>query len=896
MPLQYGHLNDHINRVFGGKNSTTFWQRLREWEEMADESLAGAGKDSRDPFRIYLRDLPRDIREEAIATRGEIFDFEGLFRQHGGAFSVYKDVVDSQGKPLGEAGFGSFALPREAFIGTQSAEELASKLAYVTQTVNIDPYAQGASRYSLSGSTLRAKTFLDAGEQLTKLDEILEGTRLVFDVETPGLDARKGIWQLSARMMKGDQVVLDAEGKERTVNLLFRNQQMDGLYYLDEANPAMLFEDFYQQLRGGGAIDWIDEENFAPQMRKFLEMARDSDYLVGQNTAFDVTMLEHALRGKENSSPAFKELVAGLREQIAGGKVVDTRLFSKAIFGDIAISPHLTNQDIFTKHSMENILLETSFLDDLATDLGDDGWSQIRARIKQGMHHGDVDTWFEDHLFRMQADVLSGKRTGILTARTLEDPALVKEIVRAQAITPVTKGKNLLTPMQNLIHHQRRWDSDLAEHSTSAKLRQGGIFSNWADSVLTQEGVMSRKARLATSGFDAVQAAAMEQNLPFAGLSSFERLISTQLGRHATNVGPNNINALRSLMGDVIGGTIFKQHTQMSIYGGGTNVALPLELIRAAERSQLLEDRGVNILGTRFADATEAGVDALETVRLSTIHWGDQKDIAMVADIFKEDADIERFIKFLRTLGPEELEKYGVSADMIDEYASALRRYGKDYGVQIGILEGKNNRDIGRVVSLLEESGYGVDSKQAPLRASVYGIEGFDDLVGTGPTIVDTENVFNARHADILEHTQEVSRLANEMVNPDLDPAIPRAVEMSRGSGEVNRIYSFVDEYIQKAKKIQPKHLGLAAAGLAGYYLWNRQEEREPYTEAFAQQDFEDDAFYERYKEEMGEPVPPNYRQSAQPLDTAGMVQRLDRNKIGHHSMGADKYSHLFGG
>lgn len=899
MPLQHGRLNDHINRVFGGKNTSTFWQRLQEWEEEADLLLENVDTTD-DPFRVYLRDLPRDVREEMVDLRGGIFGFEDLFGDPNASFSTYKPAVQAgvkDGKRVAaEKGFGSFYLPRESFIGA-TAEEAAAKLAFVTQTVDIHPHVSGAAQYSLSGSTMRARTFLDAGQQLANIDQVMSGTRLVFDVESAGLDPEKGIWQLSARLMQGDEAVIDAAtGKERSVNLRFRNPNMDGLY----GKNFQTFEDFYEAMVGGN-VEWIDDKNFVRGMTEFLELSRDADYLVGQNTSFDVNMLYQALKGKENASPEFKKLVDGLRQQVEGGKVVDTRLFSKAVLGDIGIAKELTQKGDHTKHSVENILLKTSFLEDLAADIDmkgqkGDGWKYIDSLLDRGLHYGDVDIEFEDHLFRMLGEVLSGKRTNILTAKDLTDPDRVAKILKAQALTPVTISETGFTPMMNLVHHQRRWDSDLASHSSTSKLRQGGIFRNWADSILTKRGVLQRKVRLTNAGFDAVQAAAMEQNIPFAGLSAMERLLSTQLGRHSTSVLPGKIDSLRKVMGDVVGGTVFEQRDQMAIFGN-KNVALPMELIQAAERSQLLDEQGVPVLKSRFASALETGVGDLQTVRLSTIHWGDQKDIAIVADLFETDDDVERFIKFLRGLDESQLEQYGIASDLVDEYASVLRNHGREYGIQIGILRGKNNRDIRGVVNALEDFGYGVDSANPPLRAAVYGIEGQEGIIGTTPVIADTQNVFTKMRDTILAHTRGTAELANEMADPNLDPSIARSIEMGAG-GEVNKIYSFVDKQLQNMKKVRPKHLGLAAGGFLGYYLLNRRKEREPYTETFSQQEFEDDQFYEEYKAEMGEPVPANYRvrQSAAALDTAGMVQRLDRTKIGHHNMSSDKYSHLFGG
>lgn len=517
MPLDYGQLVDHINNTFRGGPQTgqvNFWQRLEDLEFHADQWLQAVGKPSTDRFEVPLRDLPRDIRQARIAERADLLGVNTLFDsslEGSSAFRVRKAPT------VTEQGYGSFVLPREAFIrgaGAESAEDIAAKLAYVSQTVQMEQGASGAVDYALSGSTPRKAFLEDASRQAFDADKLRRGTRLVFDVETAGLETDKGIWQLSARLMRGDQEV-------ENINLMFRNNMMDvGLYGTDARGRAQTFEQFYQALRGGEAIDWIDAENFAPQMQRFLNMATDADYLVGQNTAFDVRQLLHGMQGQIKSSPEFEEAVQGFMRQIDEGKVVDTRMFSKMLLGDINIAQELQSIDKFTPHSMENILLQTSFLEDLAGDLnarGLDGWQEIRGRITEGMHHGDIDTWFEDHLFRMQTEVLSGQRTDILANASLADADLRRLISQSSAVTPFTRVEGVggqgvnMTPIEFLAQHERKWGMSVRGEATSAQLREGGVFRNWAEGLLTKDGTLRKSGRLVDSGFGAVQARAMDQ-------------------------------------------------------------------------------------------------------------------------------------------------------------------------------------------------------------------------------------------------------------------------------------------------------------------------------------------------------------------------------------------------
>lgn len=904
MPLQYGDLIDHIGRVFG--SSGRGWDTLQDIEWEADDLLKGAGKPSSDRFNLPLRDLPRKPdwgkgREDILEARTKLFDFDALFGhlEKSPVFQSRKDPT------LAQAGYGSFVLPREAFVG-QSVEDIRARLAFVSQTIQTDRIGDGSTAYRISGSTPRTAFLDDTAKQVFDMADVRSATRLVFDVETAGLETDKGIWQLSARLMRGDGAVMNPDGTEKSVNLLFRNNMMDlGAYGIDDAGRVTNFEDFYQALRGGGqTLDWIDSQDFAPRMMEFLQMGQEADYLVGQNTAFDVRQLLHGMEGQIKSSPAFEEAVTGFRQQIDQGKVVDTRMLSMMIFGEgnvLDIAPELQRIDKFTPQSMENILLQSSFLEDLAGDLnkqGLDGWEEITSRIKTGMHHGDIDTWFEDHLFRMQADVLSGTRSNILTSASLADAELRKTIANAAAITPFTRltdldGKGVdYTPIEMLVHHQRQWGSEAVEAASDRHLREGGIFRNWADNITTKEGRIGRAVALTDSGFETVQARAVKQGLPFGGISAMERLVSTAIGQHSVPSAAAGVNEVRRLMGDVTGSAIVQTAQKAGVHGG-KNVALPMELIQAAEQSYLVGEPyvpGQRVLNSNFTAAMSDEVGALQTARWSAFTWEDgQKDLALVADIITGQEDVDRLTQFMHGLGDEGLKKYGLTLDKVDEISTALGQYGEKYGVQVGILGGKDNRSVANVARLMEQLGFDVDSKTAHMRTAVFGVGESGEGLMTTASMLDIDDFFTQHGERILEETRLTRDLVTKMMSRDLDPSIKRAV----GAPSSNNLYSFLDRNLSN---IKGRHFGYAGLGLASYYLFNKHKEQAVYDETTATQEYEDPMFYERYRQEMGEPVPENYRirPSRESIDTAGMVQNLDRNSTRHHQMGPNKHSHLF--
>jgi hypothetical protein len=97
---------------------------------------------------------------------------------------------------------------------------------------------------------------------------------------------------------------------------------------------------------------------------------------------------------------------------------------------------------------------------------------------------------------------------------------------------------------------------------------------------------------------------------------------------------------------------------------------------------------------------------------------------------------------------------------------------------------------------------------------------------------------------------------------------------------------------MQNKKTIYGSGLGLLAAG-AGYYMYNKVKENQVYNETLEEQPTQGYSTG-RMMEDTMQPQQSSFRRD--PLTTAGVVGNLDRNKIGHYKMGAQKNAHLFGG
>lgn len=164
-------------------------------------------------------------------------------------------------------------------------------------------------------------------------------------------------------------------------------------------------------------------------------------------------------------------------------------------------------------------------------------------------------------------------------------------------------------------------------------------------------------------------------------------------------------------------------------------------------------------------------------------------------------------------------------------------------------------------------------------------IAGVKDLVDEAYKVVD-----DGQGGKITSLVQNYNKIAQRLGE---DKQLAREVGRNVRSGKVaDEVRGLTNFYLKNKPKLG---IGLAVSAIAGlgYYKAKKNREQNLYNEAV-----------EKMPYQSAQPIDPlaelkegyNFTpQRVNPLETAGVVGNLDRNKIGHYQMGTNKYDHLFG-
>lgn len=880
-----------------------------------------------DRFYLPMRHLPYDFSDPLKQSVMESMDFSGAMDKYGQHFRPIDE---------GPRGYSAFMLPRSEFMGGRaSPEKLGISMMNWQADSSLDP--TDLNRFSPSGRIPRQDVIERAANQINafanpkKASNILMAKRLVLDVESAGLEPEKGIWQVSARMMEG--------GKETgRTNLFFRNKMMDmGTYSpVDQFGKSPGFEEFIKGLRGGG-IEFIADDQapgraFSEGIRPFLSMVRDlgdEGYIVGQNIGFDINMLEHALKAPSQFQEGgeYTDMVNQFMRKAQSDKVIDTMLLAKATLGDIGVEPGLT------PHSMENILLQSSLIEDVearlraqfpsgAQDYTDDfvrsldqsvlesryGGDRIRAaiygRIETGMHFADIDTFFESHLLDLEVEALQGR--DVLRAQPVADEAVKTAIKEAQSITPFTRIKALggLTPILYGIAQTRKFELPSGSTPMEKQIFQAGIYSNWADKFLSRGGTILKDEYFG-KGFTQVQEAATRAGLPFAGLSSFERAISTLMGQQTVRGGGSALSGIRQLAGDVSGAALWRETTQVRAFPRG-NVAIPLELLELAQKEKVIKGKFTEALGDEVSGLQFARLSPFESFTEVDGKYQRRQDIALVADVFDKDNKVEGFIDFLKRQATEhpEAERLGLTdSTTIESVEKNLRRFGQggrsaQEGIQIATMGGGSGDETARrIVNFMKQVGIDVDeSSPIKLRAAIFKSHG---ALHSSPVMAELAKEAGqsslASHGDeILASTRQTKELLDYTYGDFAqNRRLQNIVSMTKRTGK-RAIYDKLD-LIEKVFRRSPLVGAGVGAGLAAYYMNKKRKEQAVFDVSIEEQPFEEPGYYQRYQREMGAPEREPMIRLPHPLATANLNRQLEYDKTRHHQMGSNnKYNHLY--
>lgn len=406
-----------------------------------------------------------------------------------------------------------------------------------------------------------------------------------------------------------------------------------------------------------------------------------------------------------------------------------------------------------------------------------------------------------------------------------------------------------------------------------------------------------RGVSLKPGEFSEMQRTMQSMNLPFAGLSLPETMLTNAMAR--STAGLSGVEAIMGStykdvvdIADDIGISHFKTWDTAMQTGSG-KVQLPAEILRAAG---VMDESGDLLSLSTYNYTRGISGDTLKGVNLSL-------DLS--------EAQIQTLQKFLETadeaaqldeLGGKSLFDYGITSNVKKEILSGLNTHG-NYGVAVGSIEGKAGEEIASVLEnniLLEQVGR--DTDKIPIRVRLLditrGTSGGEDmgLGRIGPAFLDRFMDKEGEDA-ITEGMERGRKILDDMVDFADSEGGSRIFAAARSSIEMGnpQLGQKIYQGYKVARKGAPFAAGAAIIGAGALFMSKRKKESDMYNETMEQQPTEDYSDYSAYREDMGMQQAPA-RRLPDPLLTSYLVGDMDQNKIGHTKMGSQKYSNLFNG
>lgn len=776
-------------------------EKVRRGESEVAEWTQGRNINPLLPTLPGGRDLSYAELKQLNAMMGDAYGFNAL--------------IDKLGLPIGTqgAGFTGKGMDREALhwvmpynkgkrsylrmaVGRETAATtMDPRLIALTQTSFQFREEESAKYFSQVLGRRKASTLIRSSGTRPKWDSIQrlmkqrenflsdEGTRMIFDLETASLFPEHGIRQLSYRLT---DAVGELVGSPKTLN--FKNAIMGLGYYTSKVGEGMSPGEF---AAGAGAFP---QDETAEQLVEFFEQAGKSRYLIGQNAMFDVGMLQEIKKstmygqGEELMRKLSDEQVAGLTGRDAlsvrvkrsadeffakafSEDFVDTAAHARILMSEVdnvrlEVAPEIARRGEGKLFSLENIILQSSFMQDLV-DHDVATREEIHKRLGgTGLHDADVDTWFTDMLSRLQRKVYGGYHQGlpedgrsVLRAEAFGEEAFEKlygrvgtqdeiselreRISRSSAITPFTNlnvadledlfqqqvisaeewdaiktGEMKVTPIQKMtlmtrdLDMKRALPEGVAAGGQVARdvAKNTGLFGQFIQDrgIIDKKGFLNAYGRFPTAEeWAAVQSALQKAGYAFPGMSFSERLISSMIGT-APSVYGDAATSMRLAVGETVplGSWIPSELGAFPAKKGAAarSVAIPIDLLRQ------MEEEGV-IGGTKIGAAYER--TGVQWLHMSPFQYRRDKKViedvaltvrgAVSTDTAVAGGQIERIVDWLRA-NANVTEKEG------ERIAAGLAATGATTGIQVATLGGGSQTPQGTAVfNALKHMGLDVD-------------------------------------------------------------------------------------------------------------------------------------------------------------------------------------------
>lgn len=454
--------------AMGPEERRIFDRRWEEWENKVERALIKREGRAHvyDPFNVRLGDLPWQQREPLLREYEDIMGFRQL-RERGLGPVFMKEIIDDQNR-LVRSPVARYPVivdpddPRTLALARTNFQYRPGRLG-AAQTV--------AEMYLPSGRIgrheLHEHTANVIREHMAK-----PGKTLVFDVESAGLDAEEGIWQLAAHMIdeKGEVI-----GAPRT--FYFHNPTMQWKGEVGRNRTSI--EGYLAQVPDieGNLPQFTD---FPGGLQDFFKMVEEADYVGGHNIFFDYNMIVRGLKIKtaQLNNPKFTEGVntfiskfydEGKTGQLS--KVIDTHVLAQTQLVNIALAPELAAIGETKPYSLQNILLQTDLIERVRAAEGNE---QVDAWLKRGLHYADVDVPFERHLMTALREQITGTGPGLqYAARHVNDAGKFIEEA-GQWLTGADRElvfhSSAMTPLTFLTDFKEHVNDQLAEQLLRSEL------------------------------------------------------------------------------------------------------------------------------------------------------------------------------------------------------------------------------------------------------------------------------------------------------------------------------------------------------------------------------------------------------------------------------------------
>lgn len=938
---------------FAGFDSDEVEQNLRDWERKLDARYEALGTDEyfttvtskQLNVQSLLQALPSDERKRFMREYERIIGLKQISDQVSDDLKQ-GDVPSHLGRKLatpkrGRAPVSLDIDPR--FLDTEFPHPLAVILNNMTPQLDAE-----TGELRASSNILR----YDWMQEMANQSPLERGkTALIFDTETAGLHESSGIRQISWGQTEVNRWGYIGLARDQVEDVHFRTAQMPrgmiaGINGIatqnmeDVVGNSLGAKGFANARPGEGA-------DFAQSLRPFLEQLRDTDYVIGQNIAFDLNQVFKGLRltkAYQENTNGIAQLVDEVTDATFGtGKIRDTLLMARKQLPGLGIADELSSANKLSAYSIENLMLKTNLFEYIMgrNQSSEENVRKLLGLDTNGLHSADVDTILTSYLY----DALEEQelRPGDLGFGGIRS-TMRAGVIKSYGMTPITKitdashvdrrifermlnedgaiqlnnsvidmdtlrgmgaegaynrllkddvaAKFDLTPLeQKMLLTRGDITTNTAPIDTWAGAYRFGKFQKYSGMNKSGEGFLNRAATLFKKGmhpgiddFENLRKDLQRAGMPFANISEEEMWFTHGIALSADD-------ATR-------GGHLWDALGPVEQRMVGLTDDLGISRFEAYKRGYVTKSgRNINLNPLLIQDAEEAGVlranltnaDELTMLDYSTFEYEGKHFFNVQHSL--DESEAEKLANYIRNLDEEDIARYFDPKVDIDRLTTLLPEVAKERGIGIANLEG---RAATRAYNVVKSFNVGQVSDDAVirLRAGLMSPVGTDRIVRTGAWISD-----KFPGSKFMDDYAESMKLASTRLEDLRTKGAERGffdnMERAKSLSSTKFIERTMD-LMDVAKPYTPWAFGAAAVAGVGYYLGKRHQEKEQYRPTMDTQSYESRS-YGPLDDIQNEQVFA-MRQGLDPLKTAGVVGSQYNNRIGHTRMGPNKNSHLYGG